>query len=401
MQDRNKPGSLTALSVEQLQNVRDQLLQQPLGGRSIHVPLGSQAFIEGRIAESADDMVRIRLAQEPGEIQTMTRKDALAVLQEEIDTMIGIKRDANDKPILCDPVHRKGSTPSTASSLDVKSAPVTKPSTSPLHSIPTYFEIREELDDHGKEIRGEAVDVSKQLRLLGRINDAAANSDQESLSTSIEDSGETRLEEVKPSDDKPKILSDNEYGALVTRLDQLAMMEEEADGNKILNSSSSRKLQSKGWSKGFLNKSNTPKTNKEGNSTGKNSAIDSCIVAPPLNSIASTVFSGLVRERGKINTSQPVDTTSDNQNDGKQELLDRPTATASLNVERSNKVVSFSGITEHVEIPRVGDRSVRTLAKPSTARPVMIATDQTLSSQIGDAPKKLSRFARQRQQQLS
>jgi len=150
-----------------------------------------------------------------------------------------------------------------------KTAPV------PSKVLPSFFDIREEIDTDGNEISSEAVNISQHLEILEKQH-----------------STETHVDDLHTKEDS-KVLSDEEYSRLASRLDELAKLEKSAEAKRanVVNSSSA--LQSKGWAKGFLDRKKPPKTTNR--KTTK---------APPSTSrrISSDVLATSVQERSKLIT---------------------------------------------------------------------------------------------------
>jgi hypothetical protein len=131
------------------------------------------------------------------------------------------------------------------------------------HSLP-FFEIREELDESGKEVKAEAINVAKQLELLQKREGMDTNASSIVPTASADD------EAIDEHPEKRKTMTDTEYEELSSRLDMLARLEEEAEATKAENQASAKKLQSNGWSKGFLNakpEKKKAKPKKEAHST--------------------------------------------------------------------------------------------------------------------------------------
>ena len=292
--DKDKDQS-SRLSIEQLTDLRDRL-KQPLHDQSVMIPLGSQAFVPGTLS-SADDTVTLIVK---GRRTKVSRSEALEILQAEIQAQKPKPKQAPPKP---KSPTEKGASPNPASTT----------------TVPQFYEIREQIDDDGNEIKGEAISVTKQLKLVQQQDD---------------DNGMTH-ETIATKPLKP--LSDQEYSALATRLEELAKLEEQDAANKQINQVSSKKLQSKGWSKGFLNtpkKEPKPKRLDRSSATGSNpersnpdtkkvqfgadtvqeipntGQSSSLPVRPPSRPIEPTLFSGVVAEKQTHRAKKNVPTTT-------------------------------------------------------------------------------------------
>mmetsp|Transcript_50258 Transcript_50258/g.60452 ORF Transcript_50258/g.60452 Transcript_50258/m.60452 type:complete len:486 (+) Transcript_50258:238-1695(+) len=140
-----------------------------------------------------------------------------------------------------------------------------------------FFEIREEYDMNGNEIKSEAIDISKELKYLTKKNkEGLSMEENNNFEESLHKRRGTSATDVNHKIDKKKIASatltlhknipvesecsqgyssEEWYGKTLSKLDQLALQESLNDDKAKENAKSSRKLQSKGWAKGFLNTS--------------------------------------------------------------------------------------------------------------------------------------------------
>jgi hypothetical protein len=212
-----------------------------------------------------------------------------------------------------------------------------KDSPSSTESSLPFFEIYEELDESGREVKAEAINVAKQLEFLQQREGKTPNA---FVVPSVS------ADEEMPHDDEPKKLkpvTDTEYEVLSSRLHMLARLEEDTEIAKAENQASAKKLQSKGWSKGFLNAKPKKKKSQQKKipalapeqSSGKArkvafkaeeevreiprvgmrsaSKLKSAATTPPRREIEQQVFSGVIRERSvgsatesSLSTSPPV-----------------------------------------------------------------------------------------------
>lgn len=230
----------------------------------------------------------------------------------------------------------------------------------------SYFEIREEIDSSGAPVSGEAIDVSRQLEFWqnqqqqkgtakntnnenGRVpprmdtaidpamkSTTAFQTKASSIDIIINNNNVDHLEEIDVKEDKLLPLSKDEYSALSARLDQLALLEEQADQQKESNAKSSKSLQSKGWSKGFFQKKNKPLSTKT-----RSFILES---KPPVGESISVKGARQTKEHTVV---PPPNGEPERQ---------RPTPS----------VVSFAETNQIQEIPRIGNRSVSNIPKPSS-----------------------------------
>lgn len=230
------------------------LLQDPLTGRSVMIPCTSQAFFEGQLDPSLDkdgnECVVVKLKKDT--MVEMTRDETLELFQ---------KRIASVKRALKSQSAKKKVDPQKTKKQPNKSNIEEKPpaaTTSKASDPPAFFEIREELDKDGKEIRAEAVNIASELKYL-----EAKEAQQLDSKTTItptfsrkqrqKDTDDDVQEEQQEGGTPPTMLSDNEYDKLSKRLDELALLEEKGAEQKRINKLSSKKLQGSGWGRGFLN----------------------------------------------------------------------------------------------------------------------------------------------------
>ena len=141
----------TKLSTVQLRDVQD-TLRRPLTGRQVLIPLGPKAFVAGRLAPTLrgdEETIQLR-SEETGELQTVARKEAIDSIQREIKALQPSKA-APAKSSL-----KKHPPPSSSSE------PSPKFNAEPNQPAPSFFEIREELDEQGQEVHSEAVDITNE-----------------------------------------------------------------------------------------------------------------------------------------------------------------------------------------------------------------------------------------------
>lgn len=402
------------LSVEQLRDVRD-ALKRPLTNRQVLVPFGSKAFFPGRLTPTTTSLVEssngsgsgsgsgvvaatmdvdeasklqervVVRCLEDGTEKEVNRLQALDYLQKEIDDAAPPKRISALKTTMTQAAKQRAPNKATRTSL----AKNDDPEEAAGPNVLPYFEIREELDDSGAEVRAEAINVSKHLEYLKQAaegdneGDAASSPAATVLPVSEKEIANEKDEfiQIPVADDTKRSLSETEYVALAARLEQLVLLEEQVESEKAGNFKSSKTLQSSGWSKGFFNKKQSKKK-----VAAKNTA--EAAVAPPSDVAAAT------------------------------------TLTSSEEPPRKKKSVVFGGEDQVREIPRIGERSVSTISKPAGGAGSLRPLDTSIFSGIvqekkhstteailqrataipadsndDDKPRRVSRFA-QRQRLL-
>jgi hypothetical protein len=253
-----------------------------LSGRRVLVPVTSKALFEGNLEPSmssgpkgAEELIVVHLGD--GKYHDMSREEARKLF----DTFdVRKSEDVNttkqqQKEMSC--VTANGKDP-------INSTIETKPATSHDSSLDDdlpLIEIREEWDESNTGlVRSEVVNISKQMERLNaglKQTKNAENNDENGKQF-----GELLVNLLKSGDDdvqisniptdttkdrrntscntQPEIptqskVSDEEYKAIYSRLEELERLEEmEASGKKNTSSKKSRSSKnSQGWSKGFLN----------------------------------------------------------------------------------------------------------------------------------------------------
>ena len=123
-----------------------------------------------------------------------------------------------------------------------------------------FLEIREEYDPYGNEIKAEAVDVTKELLMLHKTVRKQTGEEEYSDSSpfsSLKQLHESFLSNEKSSstatqNSKDLTKSRSNDASISSRLEQLAIQEENYFRSQSINRKSSKTLQGKGWAKGFL-----------------------------------------------------------------------------------------------------------------------------------------------------
>lgn len=305
----------------ELENVKQSLQRAPLAGTQIMVPATTKAFFSGTLQPTITNGKEQVLVKMVGDnLVELECSEAVTYLDRRMEMLEGTTQP-----------------PQVASATETFSQEEASEPTLP------FFEIREELDESGNEVKAEAINVAKQLEYLQSKSKGKtpANTSGTSfvptasstpMNYNSEDNDDHDQEQLKP-------MTDQEYDALSNRLDMLARLEEEAESKKIENQASAKKLQSKGWSKGFLNAKPKKKkmtqikkqpelssssTTNEGKRVGFQATNDvreiprvgtrsASELKPPTSQqqsrkeIETQVFSGVVRERSIGSINAPVE----------------------------------------------------------------------------------------------
>ena len=403
--NNNNPPQQQQLDGVQLRDVQD-VLRQPLTGRRVLIPLGgNKAFVAGTLQPTRNDaqeeLIQLRAAGS-GELQTVTRQDAVAQIQTERQALT-----ANKKP---------ASKATTRQSSSAKKSPPTNstnasaPTARDAAAVPNFFDIREEIDEQGKEVSSEAVNITNHLKLWENemrkrgVESSAPPStdmvDAEVADESSPSSSSDTVEHDNTSTTAQKV-SDEDFAALSARLDQLARLEEEEETRRQENRKSAKKLRSKGWAKGFLNKpsSSSSSSNKRVPQKPKAAGISQ----PQQGEASSPVQSTTPIAAKPPSDAQHVANRSQTETPGSR--TDTPTSTRAVGFKETNQVR---------EIPRIGQRSVGEIQKPvkplqssivsqvvrerpRKGRQPKGAAGTTSTDEDNNPPqRKLSRFAQQR-----
>jgi hypothetical protein len=234
--------SFAQASVSDLDSLRN-VLQDPLTGRKVMIPFTGKAFFAGTLEPSmhqCQEQVVVKLSKDT--MVDMSRSDALALLekriesiQEKVNKTLGTSSSSKVTPQASKP---------KSTTADSKESPL------------AFFEIREEYDDDGNEIRAEAINVVKELKYLEKDEmDQMVGSDMFSPTTMTNESDDelSHATAMYQNDNKPGVVSDLDFEKIALRLDQLARLEDEAETQKASNRMSSKTIQGSGWAKGFLN----------------------------------------------------------------------------------------------------------------------------------------------------
>ena len=214
-----------------------------------------------------------------GKLVEMTRRDAAELFKVQSTTT---QKSTSKSKVLTQPKSairegkiRRGSQEQQSST---QNNIVFPPNTANDSSVFPLMEIRETCDETGNIINSEVVNMSNTMKRLEDNIDAGNTNDNEKDGkqfgellaktlkegeediTTYDDEGFVHVEAATPTTtaSKPAIpkerISDKEYKSIYSRLEELERLEEEDMKSKAENAKSSKRLQSSGWSKGFLNK---------------------------------------------------------------------------------------------------------------------------------------------------
>jgi len=314
-----------------------------------------------------------------------------------------------------------------------------------------YFEIREEYDEDGNEIKAEALNVSAELTKLQEVlknNDQDGEVDTTERAANINVSNENEDERIKERREVIRALSDNlevrqeqiqqvagssntddgfreieeycgdtkssctnkkeiDYEKITARLKELAKLEEQDS----MNSKSAKSLQGKGWAKGFFNEKNRRNSRKQKIKPilGKSKITNDCKSVNDERKVPEEMdmegvkkkgsrrvkFSGSdqVREIPRVGTATAYDSLSNTSNHkiiGDRSMSETVLQRPSAPKSRnSNKVVSVGSVME---------RSVDVRQSPSKLSAISNNRSGDARQQTSNTPtqKPLSRFAQQR-----
>lgn len=401
------------------------------------IPITSRAFVLGSLSPITDsegqELVLVR-HKDSSDLTETRRETVCDLLQEERQRK---EKQAKKKETKSDPpkkneTRKQASKPSTM--------PSTPKSLSPMSSLP-YFEIKEEIDEAGKVLRSEAVNVTKQLELVtNHANDSHQESKECNTDTNDANGSDDSDFQVTASaeeiDTRTTPVSDQEYKTLSERLEQLARLEEKAEAKSSDNALSALRLQSKGWSKGFLSGKAKPlmkkssmkaQTTTDSKPQPRNNAAAKQATLPSNPRPLATLSSGPRQQPATQATSEKKEISKKGWSKGflnsgpstneSPAQIERATATH----EEGSKKVSFqSNMAEVKEIPRIGQTSVASLKAPTPLstgagparpfdssvfsgvvkerpiRPLVPGSQQAASNNGGQPKKKMSKFAQQR-----
>ena len=203
------------------------------------------------------------------------------------------------------------------------------------------MQIQEELDDKGNEIKSQVFNMNEQLRNLQSSLQQDSTINEPHI---IPHSSSTEIKEEDKA--PPRTISQRQerYDEISNRLEELVIMEENYEKNKVSNQKSSVQLQGKGWSKGFFLSSPSSKkkknnilnhkTNAQGNAAVTHVDDDTC---------SSSSNSKEQRDTVTTSTSNSLSSSSSNLNSSieKEEIIS-PTSITDTSNTRENGGISSS-----------------------------------------------------------
>jgi hypothetical protein len=393
-------------------------LPSPLAGRSVLIPCTGQAFWVGELQptldpETGEEQLQVLLSVPPPSSKSTTKKKPKSKKSPITTTTAAAKTTTSltvptsqvyswlqshaspprpPKSSLVSTTWSKKSlaTNNTTSASTAKSPIGTQPLSlqepqqppkpqqkqpQPLQpSLGGFVDIHEVYTADGRQVSGEAVDITHQLESLWQHHDnkkkntnnnsnnnssSAASSQTLATSTTYTDTATASPPPTTTTTTTPQTaVSDDEYHRLMTRLDELALLEEEQQQEapsttRRLSGKSMASLQNKtkpsmmttttakksaGWNKGFLNTGTKTKT--------KTKKVHSTINAIPTNTT----------------------TGSSSNSSGNSSSIEAPTTSTTTTTAATSRVVSFSSENEIQEIPRIGTRSTSSIQKQPPSR---------------------------------
>lgn len=396
---------------------------QPLTGRRVMVPVTSKAFFEGvlqpPVKDSGSDTEEQIVVNVGGKLKEMTRVEACTYIEKQLDVLDKSNPNKTKKTKPKNTSFKKGFLNNTKSKASVKKSTSTQNNAEvnqDLLSQEAMFplmEIREEYDVRRNIVNSEVINMSNTMR---RIDDrlknegdiAKVDGDGEKLGKLLADTLKEseavltteldglNLEEEQEVNDiveptKLNPVSDEDYETILQRLEELERLEEEDTKSKKVNKTSSKRLQSSGWSKGFLNTSTkgTKMVHKE-----KEVKVDTDVKVIPSSQPTLTSEDAQVR-----NNNQRVSFSSANEikeipRIGLNKVPQRPIPAAAAAAAALDSSSSLDPFTPVSTVP-FEDNVFRGVVKERIS-PIVKANDQT--AQHAGGKKKLSRFAQQRMQ---
>ena len=255
------------------------------------VPFTSKAFFEGElqpVSASSNDTTaaeQIVVNVGGGKLEEMSRANACAYIDKQLDELHKSKAKLK-KSVKSS--FKKGFLVNKTNRVDGKKNPTLSKNESNVsqemllqeESKFPLMEIREECDIRGNIVNSEVINMSDTMKridsslkdngnfanvdvsddgdgeklgklLVDTLNDSQAEIRKGFNNISLEeDQAESNVEVIKKGP-----VSDKDYEAILQRLEELK--EEEDANSKKVNKTSSKRLQSSGWSKGFLNTGET------------------------------------------------------------------------------------------------------------------------------------------------
>ena len=408
-----------------------------LTGRQVTIPMGKQAFRLGHLKptldENQNELVEIR-APDIDNIQceeNKNRPSSFKMVQVSTKTAkewllqsSSIKKPEQAKPVPA----------TTTASNKLKSSLKSKPNTfsSPTVASPAigggdFINIVEEYDSTGKQIDGSVYDVSRQLQQIWQNADEDAPRTGGEEKQNLYDGVLSGQEQQQHEEPKPVTISDQEYESLTSRLDELVRLEEEASKStlstpkeELASKKKTKKKQgttSTGWSKGFLNagfnkkkaggKKKTPPTNPVSKTDttyietqSQSPREESHTVAKPRTGGGGVVIDtdrNSVQEIPRIGTQKVPPKVRQNPQPSSSSSMESTSMFSGVVQERPKQQTSIGGGEVIGERPKRVSRFAQERQQPQHGvAPVSTATSTATESTTG---KTKSRFAQEREQQ--
>ena len=431
--------NLQSLSAAQLQDLHG-VLQKPISGRQVMIPLTSKSFVVGSLQPNKDDTAEEQVLIRDGkssELKEMSRASACKLLEEQKLKKKMPKAKKTLKSALKSST-RKDSVESTKKNGDSGSATRKTVTVSAAKKPLSYFDIKEEIDGTGKIVKSEAVNVTKQLDFVSKqIGESKEEEKEEGPKESASEDYKDQMDvddheedinyqeiPVDEDDNRPPV-SDDDYESLSARLEELARLEEEDEKKQKANQLSARELISQGWTKGFLaGKKTTP---------AQAAKEQTSVTTVPSVPTAITKESSAIQQKpaatNKVKESKGWSKGFFNKPSNTSKAIKKATnqvdSSTAIPGPDSSKKVSFQESAPDIrEIPRIGEKSASLLKKPSPpvnnptavrsgeANPFdsSVVSDVVKEHHVGEKPaplqasnnepkKRLSKFALERQQQ--
>ncbi|KAL3805086.1 hypothetical protein HJC23_003314 [Cyclotella cryptica] len=268
---------------------------QTISGRRVLVPITSKGLFEG-ILDPPSDLGREQLIIHVGEgkFEQMSREDAGVFFDTNLKEMRSSSTKKNGKsavtPRALTPSEKQHATYGKSNKLMVGRADQNETTTNMKSKCDNnkddgesqlpFIEIREECDSSGKIVNAEVINISNQIERFDKLKQAKEGHGQgekgfgELLADALKD-GEHDIRTLNLDDDSlevskdttatsetrrelqlhqsKQVISDTDYKNLCSRLEELERLEDTDAATRAGNTKSSKRSQSKGWSKGFLN----------------------------------------------------------------------------------------------------------------------------------------------------
>ncbi|KAL7485645.1 hypothetical protein ACHAW6_011230 [Cyclotella cf. meneghiniana] len=271
---------------------------QTITGRRVFVPVTSKGLFEGILdppSDSGSEQLIIHVGE--GKFEQMSREEASVFFNTQFKEMRPSLEKKPGKstvtPKALPPPEKQQTTNGKGNKVIVGRADLNETATctktkgdrnnddckSPILELP-FIEIREECDSSGKIVHSEVINISNQIERLDNLKqakerdvesekgfgellaDALKDGENDIRTISLDDdsmdtTGACQAQTDLPLPESKQVMSDSDYKALYSRLEELERLEEVDAATKADNVKSSKHLQSKAWSRGFLNSKTT------------------------------------------------------------------------------------------------------------------------------------------------